>query len=82
MYVTIDIETTGLNRFKDRITFIGIGVARDPDSKIYKGYILDMSKPRMSTHLKVWWMSLKEIKLRLYFKMVSLTHYLLKQPMT
>lgn len=45
MYVTIDIETTGLNRFKDRITFIGIGVARDPDSKIYKGYILDMSKP-------------------------------------
>lgn len=44
MYVTIDIETTGLNRFKDSITFIGLGESREIGGKIVKGYILDMSK--------------------------------------
>lgn len=30
-YATIDIETTGLNRYKDHITFIGVGFAKDKD---------------------------------------------------
>lgn len=43
MYATIDIETTGLNRYKDKITFIGVGLAPDVDSPITKGYIFNMS---------------------------------------
>lgn len=37
MYATIDIETTGLNRFEDEITWIGVGVYRDleDDGKTY-----------------------------------------------
>ena len=31
-YATIDIETTGLNRFKDDITWIGVGFSEDLDS--------------------------------------------------
>lgn len=46
MYATIDIESTGLNRYKDEITFIGIGLSRSlEDKKFFKGYILDMSNP-------------------------------------
>ena len=41
-YATIDIETTGLNRYKDKVTWIGVGLAKDGDSPlakilIYKG---------------------------------------------
>ena len=31
MYATIDIETTGLNRYVDAVTYIGIGLAHDAD---------------------------------------------------
>lgn len=44
MYATIDIETTGLKRYKDKITWIGIQINRDLTSKPIKRYILDMSK--------------------------------------
>lgn len=40
-YVTIDIETTGLNRYKDEITWIGIGLARDLDEDLSKVLIYD-----------------------------------------
>ena len=43
MYATIDIETTGLNRFKDKITFIGIGIAKDISKGFIRTYILDMN---------------------------------------
>lgn len=33
-YATIDIETTGLNRFKDEITWIGVGLAEDISSPV------------------------------------------------
>lgn len=41
-YATIDIETTGLNRYKDKVTWIGVGLAKDIESPlskilIYKG---------------------------------------------
>ena len=33
-YATIDIETTGLNRYKDTITWIGIGLSKGIGSSI------------------------------------------------
>ena len=45
MYATIDIETTGLNRYSDRITCIGIGLTHSvEDEKFFKAWILDMDK--------------------------------------
>lgn len=42
-FATIDIETTGLNRYKDRITWIGVGLAKDIDSSISKLLVYDAS---------------------------------------
>lgn len=42
-FATIDIETTGLNRYKDKITWIGVGLAKDIDSPISKLLIYDGS---------------------------------------
>lgn len=42
-FATIDIETTGLNRYKDRITWIGVGLAKDIDNPIAKTLIYDAS---------------------------------------
>ena len=46
MYATIDIETTGLNRFKDTITWIGVQINRTADDiskdSYIKQYIFDM----------------------------------------
>ena len=38
-YATIDIETTGLNRYKDKVTWIGVGLAKDVDSPLAKTLI-------------------------------------------
>lgn len=43
MYATIDIETTGLNRFKDNITWIGIQINKDTDDIDPKVYTFDYS---------------------------------------
>lgn len=51
-YATIDIETTGLNRYKDEVTYIGIGYARDISDVLYKGFILDMRKSSSVDKLK------------------------------
>lgn len=45
MYATIDIETTGLNRYKDDVTYIGIGLAHEIGEDFFKEYLLDMRKP-------------------------------------
>ena len=42
-YAVIDIETTGLNRYKDKITWIGVGLAKDIDSLLDKKLIYDAS---------------------------------------
>lgn len=42
-FATIDIETTGLNRYKDKITWIGVGLAKDIDNPISKLLIYDAS---------------------------------------
>lgn len=45
IYATIDIESTGLNRFTDEITCIGIGLTHSiQDSKFFKEYIIDMEE--------------------------------------
>lgn len=44
-YATIDIETTGLNRYKDRVTWIGIGLAESSTSDLSKILIYDANKP-------------------------------------
>lgn len=43
-YVVIDIETTGLNRFKDEITFIGVELHEDIKQSKSKTYIYDYTK--------------------------------------
>lgn len=43
-YATIDIETTGLNRFKDKITWIGVGFAEDLHSDV-KIKTFNLDKP-------------------------------------
>lgn len=43
MYATIDIETTGLNRFKDNITWIGVQINKDTDDINPKVYTFDYS---------------------------------------
>lgn len=42
-FATIDIETTGLNRYKDRITWIGVGLAKTVDDNLSKILIYDGS---------------------------------------
>lgn len=41
-YAIIDIETTGLVRFRDKITWIGVGLAKDIDSPIERRFLFDM----------------------------------------
>lgn len=48
MFATIDIETTGLNRYTDKITYIGLGLTHSVDDKsFYKAWIFNMSIPEM-----------------------------------
>lgn len=44
-YATIDIETTGLNRYKDKVTWIGVGLAKDVDSPLAKTLIYKGDDP-------------------------------------
>ena len=69
MFATIDIETTGLSRYADKITFIGIGLAHSiEDENFFKGYILDMSKPESESRLRSICDRLKEKKAKLIFQ--------------
>lgn len=40
LYATIDIETTGLNRYIDKITYIGIGLSHAVDEPFFKDTFL------------------------------------------
>lgn len=44
-HAVIDIETTGLNRYKDRITWIGVGLAKGLDEPLSKILVYDASNP-------------------------------------
>lgn len=46
-YATIDIETTGLNRYKDKITWIGVGISKAiSEDKFSHMFIYDASKSK------------------------------------
>lgn len=69
MYATIDIETTGLNRFTDKVTFIGIGLTHSiEEEEFFKAYILDMSKPESETRLRKICEKLKDKKATCVFQ--------------
>ena len=69
MYATIDIETTGLNRYVDDITFIGIGLSHSiEEEKFFKAYILDMSENENIQKLRSICKRLKEKKATLIFQ--------------
>ena len=42
MYATIDIETTGLNRYKDKITWIGIGLSKSIEDDFFRLYLINV----------------------------------------
>lgn len=42
MYATIDIETTGLNRYKNKITWIGIGLSKSIDDDFFRLYLINV----------------------------------------
>ena len=89
MFATIDIETTGLNRYADKITFIGIGLSHSvEDEKFFKAYILDMSQEKNVEKLKSICSKLKEKKAKLIFQNGNFDtlfiewHYGIKLPVT
>ena len=63
-YATIDIETTGLNRYKDEITWIGIGLAEDIDSDLDKIYIYEAADPKSMRkfHKRCAWLKDHKVK--------------------
>ena len=67
-YATIDIETTGLNRYKDRITWIGVGLAKDVDSSLAKTLIYQGDDPESMTRFKRLTDKLKKYKVKTVFQ--------------
>ena len=63
-YATIDIETTGLNRYKDRITWIGVGLAKDVDSSLAKTLIYQGNDPESMMRFKRLTDKLKKYKVK------------------
>lgn len=68
MYATIDIETTGLNRYKDKVTFIGVGLSKDVGEPIFKGYIFNVQKPGQVDRFRDLVKKLKQHKVRTVFQ--------------
>lgn len=67
-YATIDIETTGLNRFHDEITWIGIGLAEEIGEPLYKNYTYDMSKPSRVKKCLEMFDKLRERKIKIVWQ--------------
>lgn len=58
-YVTIDIETEGLNRYQHKITWIGVGLAKSIDDDNPKILTYDASKPE---RLKKFFNVMKKVR--------------------
>lgn len=67
-YATIDIETTGLNRYKDNITWVGVGLAHSVDEELAKILIYKGDDPESITRFKKLTMKLKEHKVKTVFQ--------------
>lgn len=68
MYATIDIETTGLNRYKDKVTFIGVGLSKNIGEPFFKGYIFNVQKPGQVNRFRALVKKLKQHKARTVFQ--------------
>lgn len=67
-YAVIDIETTGLNRYKHNINYIGIGLSEDIDKPLSKKYILNMYEDKdLEKFLKIV-EKLKKHKIQLIYQ--------------
>lgn len=67
-YVVIDIETTGLNRYKDEITWIGVGLAKSLDDNQLKILTYDATKNKELQKFRNVISHAKESKSRLVFQ--------------
>lgn len=67
-YVTIDIETTGLNRYKDDITWIGVGLAKSLEDDQIKILTYDATKPKQLEKFRNIISHAKESKSKLVFQ--------------
>jgi len=67
-YAVIDIETTGLNRFKDEITYIGVELHKDIKEKGKKTFIYDYADKQDRKKFKNLCKKLRERKVRTVFQ--------------
>lgn len=67
-YAVIDIETTGLNRFKDEITFIGVELHKDIQQKGKKTYIFDYSQEEDRRKFAILVKKMKSHSIRVIFQ--------------
>lgn len=67
-YATIDIETTGLNRYKDEITWIGVGLAKDISSPLSKILIYKGNDPNSIERFVKLTRKLKEHRVKTVFQ--------------
>lgn len=67
-YATIDIETTGLNRYKDKVTWVGIGLAENLDSDLDKTLIYNGQDPASVEKLKKTVQRLRDLKIKTVFQ--------------
>lgn len=67
-YATIDIETTGLNRYKDKITWIGVGLSKSIDSDLSKTLIYKGDDPQSIERFVKLVRKLKEYKVKTIFQ--------------
>lgn len=68
MYATIDIETTGLNRYKDKITFIGVGLAEDVGQPIHKKFVYNWQDEKAHERFYNLCNNLRKRKVRTVFQ--------------
>lgn len=63
-YAVIDIETTGLDRYKHQINYIGIGLARDIGMPLEKTYIFNMHENKDIKKFLNIYRKLREYKIK------------------
>lgn len=67
-YATIDIETTGLNRYKDKITWVGIGLAEDCNKPLSRKLYYNAQKPESVEKLKKTVSKLRKFQVKTIFQ--------------